>query len=437
MRTRVILAVFLFIALAVAASGTEANAQQAFEPYYNEDFGIALESPAYWTVEGDDPWLHSDITPWHLPLIPIKEFQPAAVDILLEGKKTVLVDFAYEEEIDALTIIRVAVEKMPFGMSTLDAYAQHTLQRIATNNDNVQVNEHSATTISGNPAVRLVLTFGEPGAEAKTTQILTVYGNLAYIFQYDTSSADSHSAKLANAQHVFDSVRISPPTSRAQALLISMIGIGVALAAIVAVKVRKKNSFTSAFLRQTARLFPSAFGIEVLCVASAEIGGILGLWYWGFNAFGITMAYVLAYALAGFTTFASILGRSAHSSDENAILCGCASMVADHDHPNSKTGFGAGIKQTFVNFAVGLTMMTRLHRKNNAKRAIRTSLIVLLSAESGCIIAAATVDIMLYQYSIFLSIPSALAAGTLTVASIAAYRSVKGQRSIEHANRKY
>ena len=112
-------------------------------------------------------------------------------------------------------------------------------------------------------------------------------------------------------------------------------------------------------------------------------------------------------------------------------------MAADHDHPHSNTGFGAGIKQTFVNFAVGLTMMTRLHRKNNAGRAIRASLIVLLSAESGCIIAAATVDIILYQYSVFLSIPSALAAGTLTVASIAAYRSVKGQQSIEHANRKY
>lgn len=437
MRIRVVLAVFLFIALAVAASGTEASGQQAFEPYYNEDFGITLESPTDWTLEGDNPWLHSDITPWHLPLIPIKEFQPAAVDILLEGKKTVLVDFAYEQDIDELTIIRVAVEKMPFGMSTLDDYTQHTLQRIAKNNDNVQVNEHNAATISGNPAVRLVLTFGEPDAAAKTTQILTVYGNLAYIFQYDTSSAVSHSARLVTAQHVFDSVRISPPSSRAQILLASMIGIGVALATIIAVKVRKNNSFTSAFLRQTITLFPSAFGIEVLCVASAEIGGILGLWYCGFNAFGITMAYVLAYALAGFTTFASILGRSAHTNADDAFVCGCAGMASDHDHPNSKTGFGAGIKQTFVNFATGLTMMTRIHRIKNARRVIRASLIILLSAESGCIIAAATVDIMLYQYSVFLSIPAALAAGTFTVALIAAYRSTKRERSLEHPSREY
>jgi hypothetical protein len=50
---------------------------------------------------------------------------------------------------------------------------------------------------------------------------------------------------------------------------------------------------------------------------------------------------------------------------------------------------------------------------------------VLVSAESGCIIAAATVDVMLYQYSAFLSIPAALLAGTLTVAFIAARRSLK------------
>ena len=92
---------------------------------------------------------------------------------------------------------------------------------------------------------------------------------------------------------------------------------------------------------------------------------------------------------------------------------------------NSKIGFGAGIKQTFVNFAAGLSIMTKLRRKANARRIIKASLIVLISAESGCIIAAATIDVLLYQYSTFLSIPTALLAGTLTVASMAAYRSIK------------
>ena len=124
------------------------------------------------------------------------------------------------------------------------------------------------------------------------------------------------------------------------------------------------------------------------------------------------MSYIMAYAFAGFTTFASILGRSAHAHDEDEIVCGCGDMEHGHD----STGYVAGIKQTFVNFASGLSMMTKLHRKTNAKRIIKASVIVLISAESGCIIAAATIDIMLYQYSAFLSIPAALLAGTLTVA---------------------
>jgi hypothetical protein len=69
--------------------------------------------------------------------------------------------------------------------------------------------------------------------------------------------------------------------------------------------------------------------------------------------------------------------------------------------------------------------MTRLHREPDAWRIVKASLIVLVSAESGCIIAAATVDVMLYQYSMFLSIPAALLAGTLVVAFIAARRSLR------------
>jgi hypothetical protein len=137
---------------------------------------------------------------------------------------------------------------------------------------------------------------------------------------------------------------------------------------------------------------------------------------------------------AGVTTFTSILGRSAHSNNENEIVCGCSEMVGHDDH-DSKIGFKAGIKQTFVNFAVGLSMLTKLHKKRNAWRIIKASLIVLISAESGCIIAAATIDIMLYQYSAFLSIPAALLAGTLTVSSMAAYRLVKGGQLQESSHK--
>ncbi len=412
-----VLIVGIMLAFSVAAGIGHASAQQNFESYFDPYFGITMDRPSDWFIEGDNPWLHSDITPWHLPLIPLKELQPTAVDILAEGKKTQVVDF--ESADDTSTIMRISVEKLPFGMS-LDGYVKYTIERISGNIDNAKVDETSKITIDGNPAVRLVITYGDPQDAARTMQVLTVYGNLAYVFQYD-SSVNYYDVHLATAQHAFESIKISPPTSRAQILLVPMVGISIALASIIGIKARKRNSFTALFLKETKRLFPSSFGIEVLCVASAEIGGFLALWHYGFNSFGITMSYIMAYAFAGFTTFASILGRSANAHDEDEIVCGCGDM----EHGNGSTGYAAGIKQTFVNFASGLSMMTKLHRKSNAKRIIKASLIVLISAESGCIIAAATIDIMLYQYSAFLSIPAALLAGTLTVASMAAYRSVK------------
>jgi hypothetical protein len=194
-----------------------------------------------------------------------------------------------------------------------------------------------------------------------------------------------------------------------------IIGIS-APAVIVAIKIRNKESHTARLAKEIKRIFPTAFSIEILCVASAEIGGLLGLYYFGFNAFGITMAYMMAYALAGFTTFASILGRSSgHECGE--IICACG-----HD---TNEGFLQNIKFTFASFATGLKRMLSLHRQPDAWRTIKASLVVLVSAESGCIIAAATVDVIMYQYSTFLSIPSALVAGTFTVALMSARRTMK------------
>jgi hypothetical protein len=68
--------------------------------------------------------------------------------------------------------------------------------------------------------------------------------------------------------------------------------------------------------------------------------------------------------------------------------------------------------------------MAALHKKPDAWKIVKTSLIVLVSAESGCIIAAA-VEVMPYQYSTFLSVPASLLAATLALASIAARKSLK------------
>lgn len=401
---------YLLLLLLVVAS-IAAYAQE-FEKYNDPYFGITIERPSDWYVEGDNPWNHAHITPWHLPMIPIKELQPSAADILREGRKTLIASMEPADESGAN--MRLSVERMPFG-TTLEGYIDHTIARLQSNNENLQVDEMSEASLDGNRAARLVITTGDNDYEFRTAHVISMYGNVAYILQYSAAIED-YEVNLPAFERMVETANINPPVSYALGLLFSTAGIGAATTVIIALKARRKESYTARFLRETKKLLAPALGIEVLCVASAEVGGLLGLYYFGFNPFGIAMAYVLAYALAGFTTFASILGRSA-SMHEEEIICGCG-----HD---SHEGFAANFKQTFANFAIGLRKMARLHGEPDAWKIVKASLIVLVSAESGCIIAAATVDVMLYQYSALLSIPAALLAGTLTVASIAARQSLR------------
>jgi hypothetical protein len=397
------------------------NAQQDFETYNDPYFGITLDRPTEWYVEGDNPWQHADITPWHLPLIPIKELQPTPVDILRDSTKTLIV--VLEPGDDSTDSARVSVEKMPYG-TTLDGYVQYSLDRIKKNNENVRIDETTRTVLDRNPAVKIVVTFGGSSGDdsSRTTQVLSLYGNLAYIFQYEGTTRD-FGAHVDEYQRMVQSAKIEPPQSRAEMLSIPMVAIASALGATVALKVRNKNSYASQILRETKRLFPSSFGIEVLCVLSAEIGGFLGLYYFGFNPFGISMSYALAYATAGFTTFVSILGRHAHGDQEEMMICGCGDI--EHD---TSLGFVSGTKQTFVNFGAGLSRLRRLSNDSKSWRLVRASVLVLVSAESGCVIAAATIDLMFYQYSVFLSIPAALLAGTLTVALMAARKAIRRRK---------
>jgi hypothetical protein len=74
--------------------------------------------------------------------------------------------------------------------------------------------------------------------------------------------------------------------------------------------------------------------------------------------------------------------------------------------------------------------MTKFHKERNQKQVLKTSIILLLTAESGCILTAATVDFLLYQYSLFISVPLSLAAGTMAVAAPQALRMAR--RDIRH-----
>lgn len=161
--------------------------------------------------------------------------------------------------------------------------------------------------------------------------------------------------------------------------------------------------------------------LKFLCIAAAEIGENTSLYLFGFNPSGIIIAYSLGYALAGFTTFVTILGRYNYDSP-NQTMCVCCCSVLEQD---SQKGFISNLKTTFKNFAVGIKRLPYLHKQQNLKTILKTSLVILITTESACILTAETVDLIFYKYSVTLSIPLALIAGAFTVVAPEAYKKLK------------
>ena len=178
------------------------------------------------------------------------------------------------------------------------------------------------------------------------------------------------------------------------------------------------------FLGYAKGIYAAALGIEILCIAAAEIGENTALYLFGFNSSGIAIAYSLGYALAGFTTFATILGRYNYGSS-NQNICSCCSVLEQ----DSKNGFISNLKTTLKNFAVGIGKLPYLYRQQNLKAILKTSLVILITAESVCILTAETVDLIFYKYSILLSIPLALLAGAFSVVAPEAYRKTRKARN--------
>ena len=172
-------------------------------------------------------------------------------------------------------------------------------------------------------------------------------------------------------------------------------------------------------------------GIEILCIAAAEIGENTGLYLFGFNLWGIVIAYALGYALAGFTTFVTILGRHDYNQQREKGTAGqhgmdsCCSVLEQ----DSTLGFVSNLKTTFTKFAIGFKRLFRIRKQHGLRTILKSSLFILVSAESVCILTAETVDLIFYQYSLFLSVPLALLAGAFTVVAPAAYRKTKQVRS--------
>ena len=184
-------------------------------------------------------------------------------------------------------------------------------------------------------------------------------------------------------------------------------------------KYEKKNSMQKSssfiqFFKNVKGLYAAALGIEILCISAAEIGENLGLYFFGFNIIGIPIAYALGYALAGLVTFLTILGRY----DYTEKIDSCCSVLGKNAHK----GFAINLQITFKNFVEGCGKVTKLHKQKNLKPILKSSIYILVTAESACILTAETVGIIFYQYSIFLSVPLALLVGAFTVVAPQAYK---------------
>jgi hypothetical protein len=164
-------------------------------------------------------------------------------------------------------------------------------------------------------------------------------------------------------------------------------------------------------------MFAAALGIEFLCITAAEIGLNGGLYLFGYNAQGIALSYITGYSLAAFTTFMTILGRikPRHRIDS---CCSVLEQQADK-------GFISNLIITFRNFGSGLSKLPYLSNRRDLRNVIKTSLIILITAETACILSSETVDLIFYKQSVLLSSILGLLVGSFTVVGIEAYKKVR------------
>ena len=66
-----------------------------------------------------------------------------------------------------------------------------------------------------------------------------------------------------------------------------------------------------------------------------------------------------------------------------------------------------------------------MYKQRNLRCILRTSLIIVITAESICFLSAEIVDLLFYKYSILLSVPLALLAGAFIAEAPEDYRKMK------------
>lgn len=69
--------------------------------------------------------------------------------------------------------------------------------------------------------------------------------------------------------------------------------------------------------------------------------------------------------------------------------------------------------------------MVRLYKQPNLKTILWRSIVILVTAETVCILTAETIDLIFYRHSLFISIPLSLEAGAFAVVVPEAYKRAK------------
>jgi hypothetical protein len=448
------------IFLPSAANGQQADLDSTksagFVTYEYSDYGVKIDYPEDWLVEEfafDDR--HLKPHPGHLPGLPFQFFNPTELDMKPLNKEIYVLGlyppFDEEQQVSDAKFL-VIVEKVGLGQSLADHVKSHVSENIVGKNPidstdspadiSYQVVDQRNSMLSGNSAITLVTDkkwgwnseTNDYDYGQRTMRIFTLEDDRVYVLQY-AASLEEYDRHLSSVENIASSFKI---TSTGLYKTIGVSGVGVVVAGasgfLILKARRKKGSLTSLFVTNVRRLLPAALGIEILCISAAEIGGNTGLYMFGYNAQGIGLSYALVYALAGFTTFAVILGRfrqdpveSSQKSSPNRMSqnqtttvasCDCCSILED----SNNLSFLSGLKHTLASFSRGLGRMVQFHKQRNKAQILKTSLVLLVTAESGCILTAATVDFVLYQYSLFISVPLSLAAGTMAVAAPHAFR---------------
>jgi hypothetical protein len=180
----------------------------------------------------------------------------------------------------------------------------------------------------------------------------------------------------------------------------------------------KKSTF---FFNQIKKSYPSAVGIIVLCILSSQVGQGISFVLFGYHdLFGIIMSYSIGYGLASLTTFCSIMGR--YTSKQG--LGACCSAIEQ----GSNISLVSNLKNTFSYCWIGMKMIPSLYKLPNLKHIIKTSVYILITAESACILTAETVNLAFFRQAMWLSMPLGLFTAALVVTMIESYKMTRTRK---------